>query len=46
MLSFSGYLSESVSAEDWWDAFTEQCYTKYPKGPTNKGLWGRSGGEN
>ncbi len=45
-LSFSGHSSETVSAEEWWSAFSEQCYTKYPKGPTDKGLWGRAGGEN
>jgi hypothetical protein len=45
-LSISGYLSGTVSKEEWWSAFTEQCYNKYPKGPTDKGLWGRAGGEN
>ena len=39
-------LSESISREEWWDAFTEQCYTKYPYGPTQLGLWERSGGKN
>ena len=45
-LSISGYLSESVSTEEWWSAFTEQCYTLYSKGPTEIGLWERAGGEN
>lgn len=45
-LSFSGHLSEAISTEEWWYVFSEQCYTKYPKGPADKGLWGRSGGEN
>jgi len=45
-LSFLGYLSESVSTEEWWSAFTEQCYTIYPNGPTQMGLWGRAGGKN
>lgn len=44
-LSSLGYLSNSVSVEEWWSALLEQCYTKYPKGPIDKGLWGRSGGE-
>ena len=46
MLSLSGYLSGTISTKEWWSAFTEQCYAKYPKGPTDKGLWGRSDGKN
>ncbi len=45
-LSFSGYLSGTVSTEEWWDALTEQCYTKYSGGPTQMGLWERAGGQN
>lgn len=45
-LSLSGHLSESVSAEEWWSAFTEQCYTLYSNGPTDMGLWERAGGKN
>lgn len=45
-LSFGGYLSGAISTEDWWDAFIEQCYAKYPKGPSDRGLWGRADGEN
>ena len=45
-LSVSGHLSDNVSTEEWWHEFSEQCYTKYPKGPTDKELWGRSDGEN
>jgi hypothetical protein len=44
-LTLSGHLSEAVSTEEWWSAFTEQCYTIYPNGPTQMGLWGRAGGE-
>ena len=45
-LSLSGYLSGTISTKEWWSAFTEQCYAKYPKGPTGNGLWGRSDGKN
>jgi len=44
-LSLLGHFSESTSPEEWWSEFSKQCYTKYPKGPLDKGLWGRSGGE-
>jgi len=44
-LSLSNHLSNAVSAEEWWSALSEQCYTKYPKGPADKELWGRAGGE-
>lgn len=45
-LSFLGYLSESVSTEKWWSAFTKQCYSLYSNGPTEMGLWERAGGKN
>ncbi|HUV51028.1 MAG TPA: effector-associated domain EAD1-containing protein [Anaerolineae bacterium] len=45
-LSLSGHLSESISKEEWWSAFTELCYTLYSNGPTDMGLWGRAGGKN
>ena len=45
-LSRSGYLSENISVEEWWFALSEQCYDKYPSGPTRFGLWERAGGKN
>ncbi len=45
-LPFFNNYSEVISEEEWWSAFSEQCYTKYAKGPTDKGLWGRADGEN
>ena len=45
-LSFSGHLSESFSTDEWWSAFTEQCYNIYSNGPTDFGLWERAGGKN
>ena len=45
-LVFSGDLSEGVSTVEWWSALTEQCYTKYPNGPADMGLWERAGGKN
>lgn len=45
-LSLSGHLSESISKEEWWSAFTELCYTLYSNGPTEMGLWERAGGKN
>lgn len=45
-LSFLGYLSQNISKEEWWSAFTEQCYTIYSSGPTQMALWERSGGQN
>ncbi len=44
-LSLSDHLSESFSEEEWWSAFTEQCYTLYPNGPTEMGLWERADGK-
>ena len=45
-LSLSGHLSEPVSTDEWWSAFTEQCYNIYSNGPTDMGLWERAGGKN
>lgn len=45
-LSWLGYLPGTISTKEWWFEFTEQCYTKYPKGPTDMGLWERSEGKN
>ncbi|MDH5718755.1 MAG: effector-associated domain EAD1-containing protein [Spirochaetia bacterium] len=44
-LSISGTLSEDISTEEWLDELTKQCYTKYPKGPAEMGLWERAGGQ-
>jgi len=45
-LTLSGDLSGTISNEEWWAEFIEQCYMKYSHGPKENGLWERAGGQN
>ena len=44
-LLYTEHLSRGVSTDEWWSNFLSQCYTKYPRGPLDKGLWVRSNGD-